>query len=66
MLARGMVPVSAVYFCYGGRSGSIYLDTIVLSHSYRINRKSSALLSAGVFRVGLLGNTLGGVVSDGL
>ena len=65
MLACRMVPVSAVYFCYGWTVW-LYLAWIpsFFLHSYRLNLKSSALFSAGVFLAGVLGNTLGGVVSD--
>jgi MFS family permease len=65
MLARRMIPVSAVYFCYGWTLW-LYLAWIpsFFLHSYRLNLKSSALFSAGVFLAGVLGNTLGGVMSD--
>src|SRR5467141_1030067 len=65
MLARRMIPVSAVYFCYGWTLW-LYLAWIpsFFLHSYRLNLKSSALFSAGVFLAGVLGNTLGGVISD--
>jgi MFS family permease len=65
MLARRMLPVTAVYFCYGWTLW-LYLAWIpsFFLHSYRLNLKSSALFSAGVFFAGVLGNTLGGVISD--
>ena len=65
MLARRMVPVTAFYFCYGWTLW-LYLGWIpsFSLHGYRLNLKSSALFSAGVFLAGVLGNTLGGVVSD--
>jgi MFS family permease len=65
MLARRMIPVTAVYFCYGWTLW-LYLAWIpsFFLHSYRLNLKSSALFSAGVFLAGVLGNTLGGVISD--
>jgi len=65
MLARRMLPVTAVYFCYGWTLW-LYLAWIpsFFLHSYRLNLKSSALFSAGVFLAGVLGNTLGGVISD--
>src|SRR6266403_252716 len=64
-LARRMLPVTGVYFCYGWTLW-LYLAWIpsFFLHSYRLNLKSSALFSAGVFLAGVLGNTLGGVVSD--
>ena len=65
MLARRMIPVTVVYFCYGWTLW-LYLAWIpsFFLHSYRLNLKSSALFSAGVFLAGVLGNTLGGVISD--
>jgi len=65
LLARRMIPVTAVYFCYGWTLW-LYLAWIpsFFLHSYRLNLKSSALFSAGVFLAGVLGNTLGGVISD--
>src|SRR5258705_1718131 len=64
-LARRMLPVTGVYFCYGWTLW-LYLAWIpsFFLHSYRLNLKSSALFSAGVFFAGVLGNTLGGVISD--
>jgi MFS family permease len=65
LLARRMMPVTVVYFCYGWALW-LYLAWIpsFFLHSYRLNLKSSALFSAGVFFAGVLGNTLGGVISD--
>jgi MFS family permease len=65
MLARRMLPVTVVYFCYGWTLW-LYLAWIpsFFLHSYRLNLKSSALFSASVFSAGVLGNTLGGVISD--
>src|SRR3984893_5494207 len=65
MLARRMLPVTAVYFCYGWTLW-LYLAWIpsFFLHSYRLNLKSSVLLSTGVFLAAVLGNTLGGVISD--
>src|SRR5467141_1856564 len=65
LLSRRMFPVTVVYFCYGWTLW-LYLAWIpsFFLHSYRLNLKSSALFSAGVFFAGVLGNTLGGVISD--
>ena len=64
-LARRMVPVTLVYFCYGWTLW-LYLAWIpsFFLHSYRLDVKSSALFSSGVFFAGVVGDTLGGVVSD--
>jgi MFS family permease len=64
-LARRMVPVTAVYFCYGWTLW-LYLAWIpqFFLHSYSLNLKKSAIFSSGVFFAGVLGDTLGGLASD--
>jgi MFS family permease len=64
-LARRMLPVTVVYFCYGWTLW-LYLAWIpsFFLHSYRLDVKNSALFSSGVFFAGVVGDTLGGVVSD--
>jgi len=64
-LARRMAPVTVVYFCYGWTLW-LYLAWIpsFFMHSYHLDIKNSALFSSGVFFAGVVGDTLGGVVSD--
>jgi MFS family permease len=64
-LTRRMLPVTAVYFCYGWTLW-LYLAWIpsFFLHSYRLDLKGSALFSSGVFFAGVVGDTLGGLVSD--
>ena len=64
-LARRMIPVAAVYFCYGWTLW-LYLAWMpsFFLHNYKRDLKGSALFSAGVFFAGVVGNTLGGIVSD--
>jgi sugar phosphate permease len=64
-LTRRMLPVTVVYFCYGWTLW-LYLAWIPLFflHSYQLDLKSSSLFSGGVFFAGVLGDALGGVVSD--
>jgi len=64
-LARRMMPVTIVYFCYGWTLW-FYLAWIPLyfQQSYKLNLRNSALFAAGVFLGGVVGDTLGGVVSD--
>lgn len=64
-LARRMAPVTVVYFCYGWTLW-LYLAWIpsFFLHSYHLDVKNSALFSSGVFFAGVVGDTLGGVVSD--
>lgn len=65
LLSRRMLPVTIVYFCYGWTLW-LYLAWIpqFFLHSYKLDLKNSALFSAGVFFAGVVGDTLGGVVSD--
>jgi len=65
LLSRRMLPVTAVYFCYGWTLW-LYLAWIpqFFLHSYNLDLKKSALFSAGVFFAGVVGDTLGGVISD--
>lgn len=65
LLTRRMLPVTIVYFCYGWTLW-LYLAWIpqFFLHSYKLDLKNSALFSAGVFFAGVVGDTLGGVVSD--
>jgi MFS family permease len=64
-LTRRMLPVTVVYFCYGWMLW-LFLAWIpsYFSHSYRLNLKDSALFSSGVFFGGVVGDALGGIVSD--
>ena len=64
-LARRMAPVTVVYFCYGWTLW-LYLAWIpsFFVHNYHLDLKQSALFSAGVFFAGVLGDSLGGIVSD--
>jgi len=64
-LARRMLPVTMVYFCYGWTLW-LYLAWIPLFflHSYNLDLKKSALFSGGVFFAGVVGDALGGIVSD--
>jgi MFS family permease len=64
-LARRMAPVTVVYFCYGWTLW-LYLAWIpaFFFHNYKLNLAGSALFSSGVFFAGVLGDTLGGALSD--
>lgn len=66
-LLRRMAPTALTYFCYGW-TGWLYftwLPTFFL-HGYNLNIKNSALFAAGVFFAGVVGDTLGGIISDWL
>jgi nitrate/nitrite transporter NarK len=60
-----MLPVTAVYFCYGWTLW-LYLAWIpsFFIHNYGLALANSAFFSAGVFLAGVLGAALGGELSD--
>jgi MFS family permease len=64
-LLKRMAPVTAVYFCYGWTLW-LFLSWIpqYFQHSQNLDLKRSALFASGVFFGGVLGNTLGGVLTD--
>jgi sugar phosphate permease len=64
-LARRMAPVTLVYFCYGWTLWLYltWLPTFFLQ-GYKLDLKKSALFSSGVFFAGVVGDTVGGIVSD--
>jgi sugar phosphate permease len=64
-LARRMAPVTLVYFCYGWTLWLYltWLPTFFLQ-GYKLDLKKSALFSSGVFLAGVIGDTVGGIVSD--
>src|ERR1700744_1700536 len=66
LIAR-MAPVTLVYFCYGWALWLVltWIPQYFL-HNYQMNLKNSALFSSGVFLAGVLGDTLGGHVTDRL
>jgi nitrate/nitrite transporter NarK len=62
-----MIPVIVVYFCYGWTLW-LYLTWLpqFLLRSFGLNLKRSALFSMGVFFAGVIGDTLGGLISDSI
>jgi sugar phosphate permease len=64
-LTKRMLPVTFVYFCYGWTLW-LYLAWIpqYFLNSYKLNLRDSALFASGVFFGGVVGDTLGGIVSD--
>jgi sugar phosphate permease len=64
-IARRVLPVTAVDFCYGWTLW-MFLSWIpsFFFQNFHLNLKDSALFSAGVFLSGVIGDTLGGVLSD--
>jgi MFS family permease len=64
-LTRRMAPVTTVYFCYGWTLW-LYLTWLpsYFLHEYRYDLRQSALFTSAVFFAGVVGDYLGGVVSD--
>jgi MFS family permease len=64
-LVPRMAPVTLTYFCYGW-SLWLYLNWLpsFFKEGYGLDIKNSALFASGVFFAGVVGDTLGGVVSD--
>jgi sugar phosphate permease len=67
LLLRRMLPTTIVYFCYGW-SLWLYLNWLpaFFQQGYKLDLKSSVLFSVGVFSAGVIGDSLGGIVSDRL
>ncbi len=66
-LLKRMAPVTLVYFCYGWTLW-LFLSWLpqYFLHSYGLNLQQSALFSSSVFFAGVIGDTLGGLVTDRL
>ncbi len=66
-LARRILPVTIVDFCYGWTLW-LFLSWIpaFFFENYHLNLQSSAMFSAGVLFAGVVGDTAGGVASDRL
>ncbi|MGA7805511.1 MFS transporter [Bradyrhizobium sp.] len=66
LLSR-MWPVTLTYFCYGWGLW-LYLNWLPLffKNSFGLDLKHSALFSSGVFFAGVIGDSIGGVISDAL
>ena len=64
-LTMRMLPVTVVYFCYGWTLW-LYLNWLpsFFLHEYRLDIARSALFASAVFFAGVVGDLLGGVISD--
>lgn len=64
-LFKRMAPVTIVYFCYGWTLW-LFLSWIpqYFLHSYDLDLKKSAIFASAVFFAGVLGDTVGGIVTD--
>ena len=66
-LFKRMLPVTVVYFCYGWTLW-LFLSWIpqYFLHSYNLNLAKSAIFASAVFFAGVVGDTLGGIVTDAI
>jgi MFS family permease len=66
-LARRLTPVTIVYFCYGWTLW-LYLNWLPLFFltEYKLDLRRSALFASAVFFAGVVGDWLGGELSDGI
>jgi len=62
---RRMGPTMFVYFCYGWTSWLFFTWLpVFFLHGYHMDLKSTAIFSSGVFLSGVVGDTVGGLISD--
>jgi len=61
-----MLPVTLTYFCYGWSLWLFlsWLPSFFREGGYHLDLKQSALYSSGVFLAGVVGDALGGIISD--
>lgn len=66
-LIRRIMPVTLTDFCYGWILW-LYLNWLpsFFLHEFKLDIKKSALFAAGVFFAGVVGDTVGGLLSDGI
>ncbi|GEO98836.1 MFS transporter [Methylobacterium haplocladii] len=66
-ITKRMLPVTITYFCYGWTLW-LFLGWIpsYFAEHFGLDLKNSALFASGVFFAGVVGDTLGGVLSDGI
>ena len=64
-LVRAMLPTTIVYFCYNWTLW-LYITWLpsYFGEAYGLNLKKMALFSSAVFAAGVVGDTLGGVLTD--
>lgn len=66
-LYRRMLPVSSVYFCY---NWTLWLMLswmpLYFMHAFNLNIKSAVIFTSGVFLAGVVGDLVGGLISDRL
>jgi len=66
-LVRRILPVTLVFFCHAWTLW-LYLSWLpsFFADSYHLELRSTALFSSGVFLAGMIGDMVGGLVTDGI
>jgi MFS family permease len=66
-VVRRVLPITLIDFCYGWVLWT-YLNwtPLFLSHQYHLDLKRTAVFATGIFLAGVVGDTLGGLISDHL
>ena len=64
-VAKRVLPITLVDFCYGWVLWT-YLNwtPLFLSHQYKLDLRQTAVFATGIFLAGVVGDTLGGLISD--
>lgn len=64
-VVQRVLPITLVDFCYGWVLWT-YLNwtPLFLSHQYKLDLKHTAVFATGIFLAGVVGDTLGGLISD--
>ena len=64
-VVKRVLPITLVDFCYGWVLWT-YLNwtPLFLAHQYKLDLKQTAVFATGIFLAGVVGDTLGGLISD--
>jgi nitrate/nitrite transporter NarK len=64
-VVKRVLPITLIDFCYGWVLWT-YLNwtPLYLSHQYKLDLKQTAVFATGIFLAGVVGDTLGGLISD--
>jgi sugar phosphate permease len=64
-VVKRVLPITLVDFCYGWVLWT-YLNwtPLFLSHQFKLDLKQTAVFATGIFLAGVVGDTLGGLISD--
>ena len=64
-VVKRVLPITLIDFCYGWVLWT-YLNwtPLFLSHQYKLDLKQTAIFATGIFLAGVVGDTLGGLLSD--